>query len=100
MAAEEIEATRALFKLGTLVATPAAQALVSSEESGTTAMKLFTRHATGDWGDLCEEDKVANYDALKDGTRILSAYKLPNGKVWIITEADRSVTTILKPEEY
>ena len=59
------------------------------------------RHAKGDWGDLCQEDKKENDFSLKKGFRLLSAYErnaLP--KIWIITEADRSVTTILFPDEY
>ena len=59
------------------------------------------RHAAGDWGDLSEEDKQENDLSLKEGFRLLSAYKdevLP--EIWIITEADRSVTTVLFPDEY
>ncbi len=56
---------------------------------------------TGDWGDLDDEDKKENELSVKQGFRILSAYNLENGeKVWVITEWDRSVTTILLPEEY
>jgi len=66
------------------------------------------RHANGDWGELCDEDKRANEDALKSGERLFSAYTTAGyeyhwpgfDKIWIITEADRSVTTILFPEEY
>jgi len=58
------------------------------------------RHANGDWGDLCPEDKRANEEALKIGERLFSAYETPQWKIWIITEWDRSVTTILFPEEY
>ena len=59
------------------------------------------RHANGDWGDLGQEDKDSNDSALNDGSRLLSAYE-HNGlpRIWIITEADRSVTTVLFPEEY
>ena len=61
----------------------------------------LARHAKGDWGDLCEEDKEENELALKEGNRIFSAYEHPGlPKIWIITEADRSATTILFPEEY
>ena len=61
----------------------------------------MARHARGDWGDLCPEDKQANDDALSVGARLLSAYHTGDGrKFWIITEADRSVTTVLLPEEY
>ncbi len=59
------------------------------------------RHSQGDWGDLCDEDRQANNRALKEGTRLLSAYKSKAGKkFWIITEADRSATTVLLPEDY
>ena len=61
----------------------------------------IARHAIGDWGDLCAEDKEANDDALRVGARVLSAYHIDGGqKFWIITEADRSATTVLLPEEY
>ncbi|MGE5474805.1 MAG: hypothetical protein ACM3UU_11350 [Ignavibacteriales bacterium] len=85
------------FKLGQVVATPGALEELSREEiSG-----ALRRHSSGDWGDLCEEDKKENELALNEGFRILSAYKSANGKkFWIITEADRSVTTVLLPEEY
>ncbi|WP_418291234.1 hypothetical protein [Massilicoli timonensis] len=58
------------------------------------------RHGNGDWGDLCEEDKQINEMALKEGDRILSAYKHDQVKIYIITEYDRSITTILLAEEY
>lgn len=59
------------------------------------------RHVAGDWGDVCDDDKAANEQALIYGERLLSAYKTPDGtKFWIITEADRSATTILLPDEY
>ncbi len=61
----------------------------------------IARHAIGDWGDLCPDDKDANDDALRVGARVLSAYHTDGGqKFWIITEADRSATTVLLPEEY
>ena len=60
------------------------------------------RHVTGDWGELSEEDRRENELSVKEGFRILSAYKLPRTgvKLWIITEADRSATTLLLPDEY
>ena len=62
---------------------------------------LMKRHLTGDWGELSAEDAAANDQAIKDGSRILSNYGLPTGeRIWIITEADRSVTTVLFPSEY
>jgi hypothetical protein len=63
-------------------------------------LECLQRHAQGDWGDLCPEDKAENEDALKVGNRILSAYTINGTKIWIITEWDRSVTTILFPSEY
>ena len=63
--------------------------------------KALERHQSGDWGELCDEDKRANEDALKNGDRILSVYKSSNGKkFWIITESDRQYTTVLMPEDY
>ena len=91
--------TQNLFPLGKLVATPGVlDALLEVQEIPTT---YVWRHLAGDWGDLDAEDKASNNDALKTGERILSAYNLKNGKrIWIITEADRSSTCILLPEEY
>lgn len=63
-------------------------------------MRCLERHANQDWGDLCVEDKKTNDDAVKHGGRVLSAYELRGDKLWIITEADRSVTTLLTPDEY
>ncbi len=58
------------------------------------------RHIAGDWGDLCEEDKQMNDDAIEGGDRIFSSYKINDDKIWIITEHNRSATTLLLPEEY
>lgn len=64
-------------------------------------MQYLYRHLCGDWGDICEDDQQANRDALELGNRLLSCYEVqPDLRVWIITEADRSVTTILLPNEY
>jgi len=83
--------------LGMLVATPNALAHVNSGE----IQKALQRHVIGDWGELDAEDKKANDEALQSGERLLSAYKTATGtKFWIITEADRSVTTVLLPEDY
>jgi len=90
---------KSLFALGQTVATPGA--IKELEKAGISGMELLARHISGDWGDLGAEDKEENELSLKEGFRILSAYKLPTGqKLWVITEADRSATTILKPEEY
>ncbi len=87
------------FQLGQIVVTPAAlNALLSAGESPS---KLLARHAQGDWGDVCLEDKAFNDEALIAGSRLMSAYITTIGtKIWVITEADRSTTTILLPEEY
>ena len=91
--------TQPKFPLGRTVATP--QALEALEESGQNPADFLDRHAQQDWGDVCEEDKGLNDNSLQDGSRILSAYTtLRNVKVWVITEADRSSTCILLPEEY
>ena len=88
-----------LFTLGKLFATPGA--ILAAKEANDNLILYLYRHAAGDWGDLSNEDMLANAAALKDGTRLLSAYQLNDGKkIWIITEADRSATTILLPNEY
>lgn len=87
-----------LFPLGNTVATPGA--VVVLEEQGIEPASLLARHQAGDWGDLCQEDAEANRQALEEGDRLLSSYRAGARKVWIITEADRSVTTILLPEDY
>ena len=84
--------------LGRVVATPGALNLLG--KCGGHPFELLARHATGDWGDLCAFDCRQNEIALRDGYRVLSSYEILTGRVWIITEADRSVTTILLPEEY
>lgn len=87
------------FKLGTIVATPGA--LAALEEAGQLPAFFISRHANGDWGTVDSEDAHLNDLAVVYGDRILSAYKTLKGtKLWIITEADRSVTTLLLPEEY
>ena len=86
-----------LFTLGQIVATPGA---LSLEERGVNLLKYLHRHLSGDWGDLDDEDKTENDFSIEHGFRILSAYDTPKGKLWVITEADRSVTTFLLPTEY
>ncbi|MFM0572960.1 hypothetical protein PQQ88_32300 [Paraburkholderia caledonica] len=87
------------FPMGRPVITPSAQALL--DEVDISGILLLARHIHGDWGDLSVEDQTANELALLTGRRLLSSYDLPGGrKVWIITEADRSVTTILLPDNY
>ena len=89
----------AKFNLGQLVATPGA--LSALEEAGQDAIEFVSRHASGDWGDLSDDDRKENEFSLFHGFRLLSSYRLRSGtKIWIITEADRSSTTLLLPEEY
>ena len=89
---------KAQLPLGRVVATPGALRLL--EVAGGHPFELLARHAAGDWGDLCFFDRRQNESALRDGYRVLSSYPVGRECVWIITEADRSVTTILLPEEY
>ena len=66
-------------------------------------LESLTRHQSCDWGDLCDEDKQLNENAMKYGDRLFSAYNFngnPEDKIWIITEWDRSATTVLFPDEY
>jgi len=91
--------TPKLFSPGRTVITPGA--LEALAEAGQHPGDFLTRHLGGDWGDLCEEDIAANEQALAAGLRLLSAYRTSrNRKLWIITEADRSATTLLLPEDY
>ena len=85
------------FKIGRLFATPSAVHDVPEIE----LLDAVARHASGDWGDVADDDRKANDAALRDGDRILSVYRTVAGTTfWIITEADRSTTTVLLPDEY
>ena len=89
----------ARFSLGQIVGTPGALAALA--EAGKNPVEFLWRHISGDWGDVDDEDRQANELSLLDDNRILSAYKLSTGeRLWIITEADRSSTTLLLPSEY
>jgi hypothetical protein len=89
------------FRPGRLVATPRAKKALEEVGDPTMGMGLLQRHLDGDWGEVSEEDREANNSALRNGGRLLSAYRIGNGvKLWVITEADRSVTTVLLPDEY
>lgn len=88
-----------LFTAGRLVATPGALALL--EQVNRSPLEYLSRHLRGDWGDLDQEDKTENELSLKNGFRLLSSYQVTDTvKLWVITEADRSLTTLLLPAEY
>lgn len=94
-----IDVKKPLFKLGQVVGTPGA--LAEFEEAGQTPWEFISRHVQGDWGDVGDEDREANDRSVEDGSRILSAYHLKTGTtIWVITEADRSSTCLLLPDEY
>jgi hypothetical protein len=93
------------FDLGPIVSTPGA--LEALRACDADPLQYLGRHARGDWGDLCEEDKHSNNAALQTGARLMSAYTLPDGtKLWVITDAEiddnhnRQATTFLLPDEY
>ena len=88
-----------LFPLGDCYYTPGAKAALEKTRADVAA--LVARHVTGDWSEMVEEDQAANRQAIAEGSRVFSAYHLRTGvKLWIITEADRSATTLLLPDEY
>ena len=87
------------FNPGQVVATPGA--LAAAEASGESLLDCVRRHLSGDWGDVSDPDVYENEYALAHSLRLLSSYKLNSGqRIWIITEADRSSTCVLLPEEY
>ncbi len=88
-----------LFSLGQIVATPGA--IEAMNEHNCLPSLLLDKHLSGDWGSVCEEDAATNDEAVKFGDRILSSYRIAEHvRIWIITEWDRSVTTLLLPSEY
>jgi hypothetical protein len=88
-----------LFTAGQIVGTPGALALL--EQANRSPFEFLSRHLRGDWGDLCQDDKTENELSLKHGFRLMSRYRVSDTQMlWIITEADRSVTTLLLPDEY
>ena len=95
----QLQIKQPLFGLGRLVATPGALELLTRAEQ--TPLEFLARHSRGEWGECCPEDAKENDFSVKAGFRILSVYSTRTGeKLWIITEADRSVTTLLTPSEY
>lgn len=88
-----------LFTMGQICATPGA--LDALEKNGQNPARFLARHVTGDWLEMCAEDQETNREALTCGARVFSAYAMKDGeKLWVITESDRSVTTLLLPSEY
>jgi hypothetical protein len=92
------QADRPLFPLGRTLITPGA--LSALERVSRSPAEFISRHLFGDFGDLCAEDINANKAAVRYGDRVFSAYVVDHLRVWVITEADRSATTVLLPEEY
>ena len=91
--------TKPLFPLGQVISTPAA--LKTMRATNVEPLSLLCRHIAGDWGNLDQHDKQLNDLAVKDGSRIFSAYHIgPKLRIWLITEADRSSTTVLLPDDY
>lgn len=87
---------RPKFRLGETVITANAKRTIDFAE----VTSGLQRHAQGDWGELCPVDQRSNADALKHGGRLLSVYGRGKTRFWIITESDRSVTTVLLPQDY
>ena len=87
-----------LFDTGFIVRTPGA--LLALMEAHVSESSLVERHLSGDFGELSEDDAELNRQAVSEGGRVLSSYRVGSEKVWVVTEADRSVTTVLLPEEY
>ena len=85
------------FSFGRIVITPGAASVLKRPAQ---TRELLARHISGDWGDVPPEDAAENERSVKEGCRILSAYKVNRTRLWVLTEADRSVTTILLPSEY
>lgn len=91
-----IAIARPKFPLGQIVITANAQSTLDPAD----VQQGLDRHASGDWGEVCSEDAQLNDDSLEYGDRLLSVYRSGATRFWIITEADRSVTTVLLPEDY
>ena len=89
-----------LFELGRVVATPGA--IRAMQENNVDAWSLLSRHVNGDWGCVPEEDRLENLRSVEEGYRVMSSYEMNDrgDKLWVITEADRSSTCLLLPEEY
>ena len=96
---KEPKAVSPIFSWGSTIMTPKVQAILPSVD----LIPLLERHVSGDWGDIDEADKARNDAALKSRESLLSVYKTPaspEGEIWVLTEANRSITTFLLPSEY
>jgi len=98
IAGQEVKHDFPKFALGATVATLGALALL--DHAGVNASDYLARHQYGDFGLICAEDTQSNLDAIAHGMRVFSAYDIGKVRLWVITEADRSVTTLLLPSEY
>jgi hypothetical protein len=96
MDTDVIEIAEAKFPLGAIVITANAQSQLDPVD----VEQGLARHALGDWGELCQEDRKENELSLRHGYRLMSVYRSGGNRFWIITEADRSVTTVLMPLDY
>ncbi|WP_394230525.1 hypothetical protein [Shewanella colwelliana] len=90
---------RPLFDLGLIVITQGVKAILT-EQNQSKLDRFIAAHSVGDWGEIAVSDRLLNDEAIVKSGRIMSAYSLDNVRFWIITEADRSVTTLLLPSEY
>lgn len=88
------------FQIGKTYMTAGINAATEDKVFKQEVMMCLQRYSQGDWGGLSEADKQSNDEAIQTGDRILAAYETTKGRIWIITEADRSATTVLFPEEY
>lgn len=91
-----VVAATSRFPLGQIVMTPGARDTFTPEQIA----EAIRRHSRGDWGDICKSDANENELSLKAGNRLMSVYTFGEDKLWVITEADRSSTTALLPDEY
>jgi hypothetical protein len=89
-----------MFQLGNLVMTSGVSNWIDNIETHKKVVDCIRRHQSRDWGEVDEEDWETNNFSIKNDLRVLSSYTINNQKIWIITEADRSVTTVLFPGEY
>ncbi|HFQ4931108.1 TPA: type I restriction endonuclease subunit M [Vibrio vulnificus] len=89
------------FELGKMVMTQSVADIIENNLGSEGSLYIaLTRYKNGDWGNICIEDKITNDEATRTGERVLSEYTLCGERIWIITERDRSVTTVLLPGEY